>query len=109
LTAFGVAFFVAAVLFMKNSWRVGIDKSTKTTLIREGIYRFSRNPAFIGFDLMFAGVFISYADILTLFAMLVNGMALHLLILQEEKHLRSVFGEEYAEYARQVPRYLLVR
>ena len=31
-----------------------------------GIYRYSRNPAFLGFDLMYAGVLLLYGNLLTL-------------------------------------------
>lgn len=103
----GVAVFSAAALHMRTSWRVGIDKETKTTLITDGIYKLSRNPAFAGFDLMFAGLFLTYANILTFTAMIWCMLSLHFLILQEEKHLMDTFGLEYEEYRRKVPRYLI--
>lgn len=107
ITALGAGVFILAVVFMKTSWRVGIDKNTKTTLITNGIYKYSRNPAFVGFNLMFAGVFFTYPDILTLIVWFINMIAFHLLILQEEKHLLAVFGKEYEKYKRNVPRYFL--
>lgn len=109
ITAFGVIIFTAAVIFMKSSWRVGIDKNTKTSLITDGIYKISRNPAFVGFDLMSVGLFITYPDLLTLFVTVFFTFALHRLMLQEEKHLESVFGEEYLIYKEKLPRYLLIR
>ncbi|WIV12406.1 isoprenylcysteine carboxylmethyltransferase family protein [Proteiniborus sp. MB09-C3] len=108
ITALGVGIFILATIFMKNSWRVGIDKNTKTSLVTGGIYKFSRNPAFVGFDLMFIGLFATYPNILTLSVLIVNIFAFHLLILQEEKHLFSMFGNEYEVYKRRVPRYLLI-
>ena len=42
----GLIFFVSSMITMKNSWRVGIDKSAKTKLITNGLYKYSRNPAF---------------------------------------------------------------
>ncbi len=108
ITALGAGIFILATIFMKSSWRVGIDKNTKTTLITDGIYKFSRNPAFVGFYLMFVGLFLTYANIITLIVLVINVVALHLLILQEEKHLLSMFGDEYDRYKRKVPRYFLV-
>ncbi len=107
ITAIGVLLFIISTVFMKSSWRVGIDKSTKTKLVTNGIYKFSRNPAFVGFDLMFIGLFFTYANLLTLFVFVINTVSLHLLILQEEKHLLSMFGFEYEEYKKKVPRYFL--
>ncbi|WP_019910293.1 methyltransferase family protein [Paenibacillus sp. HW567] len=108
ITAIGVGIFIAAIVYMKNSWRVGIDKTTKTTLVTDGIYKFSRNPAFVGFNLMFIGLFVTYANLFTLIVLVMNLLAFHLLILQEEKHLYSMFGDDYERYARRVPRYFLI-
>lgn len=47
-----VIFFALATITMKNSWRVGIPDE-KTALVTNGIYRWSRNPAFVGFDLLY--------------------------------------------------------
>ena len=71
-----------------------------------GIYRYSRNPAFLGFDLMYAGVLLLYGNLLTLGFSLFAMMMLHLQILQEERFLASTFGEPYREYCRRVFRYL---
>ncbi len=107
LTAIGVSIFILSTIFMKSSWRVGIDKNTKTTLVTNGIYKFSRNPAFVGFYLMFVGLFLTYSNIITLIVLVIKVVAFHLLILQEEKHLLTMFGDEYKRYKRKVPRYFL--
>lgn len=103
----GVTFFIMAAITMKNSWRVGIDKSTKSKLIIEGIYQYSRNPAFVGFYLMFIGLFLVYADAITCGVMLLNIYAMNKLVIEEEKHLEEVFGKEYINYKKKTPRYLL--
>ncbi|MBB6215319.1 protein-S-isoprenylcysteine O-methyltransferase Ste14 [Anaerosolibacter carboniphilus] len=104
--AAGLGLFILAMITMRTSWRVGIDKKTKTELITEGIYRYSRNPAFVGFDLMFTGVFLTYPNILTFFVFILNVMSIHKLILQEEKHLEMIFQERYREYKNETARYL---
>lgn len=48
----GDAAFVAAVLTMRDSWRAGVSTEEKTDLVTSGIYSISRNPAFLGFDLV---------------------------------------------------------
>lgn len=102
---FGIIVFIWAMIDMKTSWRVGIDKGTITNLITSGVYRMSRNPAFIGFYLMFIGLFISYPNVLTLINVILNIGTMHLLILQEEKHLMDIFSERYIEYSNNTPRY----
>ena len=98
--------FLLSVLFMKDSWRAGIPDQDKTELITTGIYRFSRNPAFLGFDLMYIGVLLMYGNLLTLGFSVFAIVMLHLQILQEEQYLASAFGAPYQRYKDQVFRYL---
>lgn len=102
----GNVIFLLSVLCMKDSWRAGIPDNDKTELITNGIYRFSRNPAFLGFDFMYVGVLLLYGNLLTLGFSLFAMIMLHLQILQEERFLASAFGEPYQEYCRRVFRYL---
>ncbi len=107
LTITGLFIFILAMVSMRTSWRVGIDPSTKTKLVTYGIYQYSRNPAFVGFDFMFLGLFATYPSLLTLVILILNLLSIHLLILQEEKHLMSMFGDEYMQYSKKTPRYVL--
>ncbi len=56
ITALGVFAFVVSVLQMKDNWRAGVQREEKTNLVTTGIYSISRNPAFLGFDLMYIGI-----------------------------------------------------
>ena len=47
IAAAGVLFFLLAISRMKENWRAGIDESQDTSMVTEGIYRISRNPAFV--------------------------------------------------------------
>ena len=102
----GDLIFLLSVLCMKDSWRAGIPDKDHTELVTSGIYRFSRNPAFLGFDLMYIGMMLMYCNLLmvplTVFAIVM----LHLQILQEERYLDETFGEAYREYKRHTFRYL---
>ncbi|MNM90414.1 Isoprenylcysteine carboxyl methyltransferase (ICMT) family protein [compost metagenome] len=109
VTSAGVTIFITAMVQMRTSWRVGIDDTTRTALITSGIYRYSRNPAFVGFDLMFIGLYLMYPNWVTLCVTVLNLLAFHCLILQEEKHLRRIFGESYQLFSQKTPRYLRFR
>lgn len=102
----GDTIFLLSVLCMKDSWRAGIPDKDKTELVTTGIYRFSRNPAFLGFDLMYVGVLLLYGNLLTLSFSVFAIVMLHLQILQEERYLVNTFGAQYQEYCRHVSRYL---
>ena len=102
----GDAIFLIAVHCMKDSWRAGIPEKDKTELVTGGIYAFSRNPAFLGFDLMYIGVLFMYCNILTGAFTAFAVVMLHMQILQEERYMASTFGEEYLSYKKHVFRYL---
>ncbi|MCI8464819.1 MAG: isoprenylcysteine carboxylmethyltransferase family protein [Lachnospiraceae bacterium] len=102
----GVTIFGISVYTMRDSWRAGIPENDRTEFVTTGIYGWSRNPAFLGFDLTYIGLlFLFFNPVLlvcTCFAMLM----LHLQILQEERFLETVFGREYEIYKKRVRRYL---
>ena len=102
----GDAVFLASVLCMKDSWRASIPESDKTKLVVGGIYSVSRNPAFLGFDMMYLGVAMLYLNIPVVLFSLFAQIMLHLQILQEEKYMAASFGSEYVSYKQKVLRYL---
>ena len=101
----GVFFFALATITMKTSWRVGIPEE-KTTLITNGIYKWSRNPAFVGFDFLYLSICLLFFNLPLLLVSVWSAVMLHLQILQEEEHMQHMFGEEYAAYKKQTLRYL---
>ncbi len=109
ISIFGDIIFLISVITMKNSWRVGISKSDKTKLITNGIYKISRNPAFLGFDLMYIGVTLLYSNPFTIVFSLFTITMLHLQILEEEKYLERSFKDEYMSYKNKINRYLGIK
>lgn len=106
LTAFGVIFFILAVVQMRDSWRAGISPDEKTGLVTSGIYSVSRNPAFVGFDLTYIGLLLCFANRLHLVVVVCTVVIFHLQILQEEQFLLSRTDIDYKEYYNRVRRYL---
>lgn len=100
-----IIFFALATITMKDSWRAGIPNEDKTTFISTGIYNISRNPAFVGFDLLYISICLMYFNLPLLLISVFAGTMLHLQILQEEKHMQNMFGKEYEEYKKHTLRY----
>lgn len=103
----GMAIFVISVLTMRDSWRAGVSKTDKTELVTKGIYQISRNPAFLGFDLVYIGMILMFFNwilfIVSIFAMIM----FHLQIVNvEEDFLLESFGDEYLSYKKKVCRYV---
>lgn len=100
-----VLFFALATITMKTSWRVGIPEE-RTTLITNGIYKWSRNPAFVGFDLLYASICLMFFNIPLFVVSIWAAVMLHLQILQEEEHMHKMFDATYDEYKKHTLRYL---
>lgn len=106
VAAVGVLFFCMAILTMKGSWRAGIPEKKETSLIQDGIFQYSRNPAFVGFDLLYLGILIAFPNAWHACFVAAAIYAFHLQILNEEDYMAQTFGEEYAQYKNRVRRYL---
>ena len=102
----GNLIFLISVLCMKDSWRAGIPVKDKTELVTDGIYAYSRNPAFLGFYLQYIGVLLMYCNLLTGMFTVFAIVMLHLQILHEEHYLTATFGRAYLDYRHRVFRYL---
>ncbi len=100
-----VIIFAFATITMKDSWRAGIPEK-KTNIITNGIYSISRNPAFLGFDLLYTSILLMFFNIPLLICSVWAAVMLHLQILQEEKWLAKTFGNEYTDYCTKTKRYL---
>ena len=83
---------------MKYSRCAGISEKDKTVLVTNGLYAFSRNPAFLGFDLMYLGIFLLYGNVLNGLCTVFAVVMLHLQILQEKKYMTDIFWQAYCEY-----------
>lgn len=76
------------------------------TVLNEGIYARIRHPRYVSVVLGTVGVafFVNYGSVWILGALMIP--ALFGVVLLEERELHDRFGDAYAEYARQVPRFL---
>ncbi|MCM1126326.1 MAG: isoprenylcysteine carboxylmethyltransferase family protein [Lachnospiraceae bacterium] len=107
LTIAGTAFFMTAVYTMKDSWRAGVPSADKTSLVTAGVFQISRNPAFLGFDLVYIGIMCLFFNVPLWVVSVAACLMLHLQIVNnEEPFLQEAFGAEYLAYERRVNRYL---
>jgi len=84
----------------------GVQREEKTDLVTNGIYSVSRNPAFLGFDLMYIGILCSFFNWYLLVITVLALVLFHLQIVKvEEEFLTETFGKEYIAYKKKVFRY----
>ncbi|HEY1467460.1 MAG TPA: glycosyltransferase family 39 protein [Candidatus Acidoferrum sp.] len=76
-------------------------------LVVKGLYRFTRNPMYAGVSAMILGQAIYYGSFSIVVYLLAIVLAFYLFVrFYEEPTLRRLFGEQYDEYCREVPRWL---
>ena len=107
LAIIGDVVFIVSVLTMRDSWRAGVAENDKTELVTDGIYQYSRNPAFLGFDLVYIGILLMFYNTVLFEITLLVILLLHMQIVNvEEDFLIATFGQEYVDYKKKVRRYL---
>ena len=105
----GIAIDIFSVrLFFKNNTTVNPhDPSKSEWLVTTGIYRFTRNPMYVGMALLLIAVGIwfgnwSFVPSTALFILYLTRYQ----IIPEEQMLRSKFGEAYEKYCEKVRRWI---
>jgi protein-S-isoprenylcysteine O-methyltransferase Ste14 len=99
-------FFFGLRAMHRAGTEVRPDKPT-TSLVIEGPYRFTRNPLYLGFTLVYGGI-------TALANSLPSALLLPLVLLvmrrgvieREERYLHRIFGEEYVQYKTRVRRWI---
>ena len=106
LSAIAFIWIVVAQSNMKTSWRIGIDNEEKTTLIKTGLFKHSRNPVFFGLVISAVGFFLILPNAVTLCIALLSYYSISVQIRLEEQYLKSKHQEEYLNYKRDVRRWI---
>ena len=102
----GAAVVIVAQVQMGRAWRIGVRASDAPLFISHGLFRFSRNPIFVGMMLvglaaaMASGLWWAWAAL----AVFVMSCAVQVRI--EEAHLEASFGQPYRAFRATVPRWL---
>ncbi len=91
---------------MGDSWRIGIDHELKTLLVRKGVFKFSRNPIFLGMRANLLGLFLILPNAVTLTVLALGDALMQIQVRLEEEYLSRMHGEEYEQYRRQTRRWL---
>jgi protein-S-isoprenylcysteine O-methyltransferase Ste14 len=78
---------------------------TKRLVIR-GLYRFSRNPMYVGVMLMLIGEAMFFQTGLWIYTGIIFAAFHTFILIHEEPRLRKDFGEEYEQYCKKVRRWL---
>ncbi len=101
----GVVVMLAGMIEFRSMRRIsGLDNSE---LVTTGIYRWSRNPQYLGWFLVLSGISIIGGSWLALLYTMIGIILFHFYITRiEEPYLERIFGEKYLSYQSKTPRYI---
>jgi len=101
----GLATRWIAIFTLKKYFTVDVSVSKNQKIIKEGIYKFIRHPAYAGSLLSFLGLGLAFANWLTTLVIFfpILGAFIHRMGI-EEKALMDVLGNEYVHYSQTTKR-----
>jgi protein-S-isoprenylcysteine O-methyltransferase Ste14 len=105
IVALGLVTVFISLINLGRSTRLGIPTGN-TEFKSNGIYRISRNPMYLGFNLLTVSSIIYTLNIIILALGIYSVIVYHLIILGEEKYLKERFGYIYLDYFKKVRRYI---
>ncbi|TXI52816.1 methyltransferase family protein [Mycolicibacterium mageritense] len=107
LAVAGIAATLHAQHDMGQSWRIGVDPSETTTLVRNGVFAHVRNPIFTAMLVVAAGITLMTPNPLALAAFLVLLVTIELQVrVVEEPYLNTAHGQAYRDYCETVGRFV---
>lgn len=110
----GALIFIAGIVLNIGGFvtqrRAGTDPipfNPSTRIVAHGLYRFTRNPMYVGFALATLGLAILAESVWALLAVPIGLVLItRIVIAREERYLERKFGEEYLNYKRRVRRWI---
>ncbi len=75
-------------------------------LSQEGPFAYCRNPFYLGQTIVSIGMAICFLSIFTGICFVIYFLLTYFTIKSEEKKLLGIYGQEYQQYKKKVPRYL---
>ena len=106
---FGIIIILSAIILFKKyqTTITPLNPSNATKLITDGIYKFSRNPMYLGLLLVLIGISIILNPIGGLFLIPLFILYLNIFqIIPEENAMINLFKDEFLEYKENVRRWI---
>jgi protein-S-isoprenylcysteine O-methyltransferase Ste14 len=100
-----IVLYGVALRRLGESWRLGIDRTRPGPLVTDGVYRRTRHPIYVAFDLLFIGAFLVHGRLIFLVLALVWIPLLHTFMRREERFLANFYGATNRDNSGRVGRY----
>jgi protein-S-isoprenylcysteine O-methyltransferase Ste14 len=92
---------IIETMAMLNFFTTAVDKP-----VNKGIYRFSRNPMYLGMFLIFLGTSIACVSLIFLMLTIIFMILSHVVVVYEERFCTQKYGDSYQEYLNRIPRWI---
>jgi protein-S-isoprenylcysteine O-methyltransferase Ste14 len=102
LTLAGAALAIWARLLLGANWSATVTVKQNHELMQTGPYAIVRHPIYSGFLLAMLGTAIAFGEVRGLIALILAFIAWRVKSLIEERFMLDQFGEQYAQYKREV-------
>jgi len=105
IAGLGLVLVVLSLISLGLSTRIGLPQK-ETVLKTEGVYKYTRNPMYVGIHLWTIASMVYSANLIVILAGVYSFITYHYIILGEEKFLLNRFGQEYVDFKSKVRRYI---
>ena len=107
LLALGVGVVVSAAGLFRKVGTPLVPFEESTAVVTTGMFRFTRNPMYLGMIVGLLGVAILLGSVVAFLPIPVFAAIIHFqFIVHEEQFMEGLFGEEYLTYKRRVRRWI---
>ncbi len=106
LALVGCFIVIVAQVQMGRAWRVGVRQGDAPLFVTHGLFKFSRNPIFVGTILqgVAAALTANAAWAWAALTVFIGSCAVQVRV--EEAHLEASFGQHYREFRASIPRWI---
>jgi protein-S-isoprenylcysteine O-methyltransferase Ste14 len=107
LAVAGIAATVYAQIDMGDSWRIGVDPTETTTLVRTGVFGLVRNPIFTATLIFGLGIALITPNVVAIAALVLLVVTIEIQVrVVEEPYLLTKHGDTYRDYTAGVGRFV---
>ena len=105
--AISIPIVVSAFRALARSRTAFDARKPTTSIVTDGIFRYSRNPTYLSLTLLHVGIALVLGSLWVLLMIIPAVAVVHWgIVLREEQYLNAKFGEEYRSYAAKVRRWV---
>ena len=100
----GISLYILGLILCTFSI-INFASPSKNGLSNVGIYKYSRNPMYVSYFLLFIGCSLLTNSVVLFVIILIFQISAHWIVLAEKRWCIENFGESYKEYMKMVRRY----